>query len=96
MISIYDDNNCKHFQCPFTPLMRFGTIKRQCGYSYTLLRGKQKVQGEFGLIYLSCNFKRLFQILGLKGLKDALEARIFNFMDKMNTTVALWAQKKYH
>ena len=78
---------------PFTPLMRFGTIKRQWGYSYTLLRGKEKVQGEFGLIYLCYNFKRLFQILGLKGLKDALEARIFNFMGKMNTTVALVAHK---
>ena len=57
------------------------------------MRGKEKVQGEFGLIYLCYNFKRLFQILGLKGLKDALEARIFNFMDKMNTTVALVAHK---
>jgi len=78
---------------PFTPLMRVGTIKRQWGYSYTLLRGKQKVQGEFGLIYLCYNFKRLLQILGIKGLKNALKARIFNFIRKITMTVTLNTHK---
>ena len=31
----------------------FGTLKRGWGYSYTLLKGKEKVSGEFALIFTS-------------------------------------------
>jgi len=63
------------------------------GATITPYEWEKKVQGEFGLIYLCYNFKRILIILGLKGLKEALEARIFNFMDKMNMRIALWAHK---
>jgi len=29
----------------------FGTIKRQWGFDYTLMKGKKKVDGEVGLIF---------------------------------------------
>jgi len=50
----------------------FGTLKRQWGYTHTLLKGLNKVNGEFGLILLCYNLKRLISILGKSGLKQAL------------------------
>ncbi len=35
----------------------FGTVKRQWGYDHILLKGIEKNNGEFGLIYLCYNFK---------------------------------------
>ena len=50
----------------------FGTIKRQWGFDYTLMKGKQKVDGEVGLIFISYLFRRLFTILGINGLMKAV------------------------
>jgi len=44
----------------------FGTIKRQWGYSYTLLKGLEKVSGEFALIFSAYNLRRAISILGVK------------------------------
>jgi len=46
----------------------FGTVKRHWGYDYTLLRGKEKVNGEFALIFSCYNFSRAVSILGVKEL----------------------------
>ena len=51
----------------------FGTIKRNWGYDYTLLRGKQKVKGEIALIALCYNFKRAMNILGKEGLNNIIK-----------------------
>ncbi len=40
----------------------FGTIKRAMNAGYTLLKGKRKVSGEFGLIALTYNMKRVINI----------------------------------
>ena len=50
----------------------FGTIKRQWGFDYTLMKGKQKVDGEVGLIFISYLFRRLITILGINGLMKAV------------------------
>ena len=52
----------------------FGTIKRQWGFDYTLMRGKKKVDGEVGLIFIAYLFTRILNIQGFKGLKQAIEA----------------------
>lgn len=57
----------------------FGTIKRQWGYSYTLLKTIPKVQTEFSIIALSYNFRRAMSILGLPALKSALKGAIQDF-----------------
>lgn len=44
----------------------FGTIKRQWGYSYTLLKGFKKVSAEFALIFSAYNLRRAISILGVK------------------------------
>jgi len=51
----------------------FGTIKRQWGYTYTLLKGLQKVNGEMNLIMLVYNLKRTMSILGIEKMIRAIE-----------------------
>ena len=58
----------------------FGTIKRTYGYYYTLLRTKKKVTGEFALIYLCYNLRRVISILGVHGLKQALNKPILRIL----------------
>ena len=51
----------------------FGTIKRQFGYTYTLLKGLQKVNGEMNLIMFCYNFMRTKNILGFEKMLKAME-----------------------
>ena len=46
----------------------FGTIKRSMDSGYCLLKGKEKVRGEFSLIFLAYNLKRVINILGFRKL----------------------------
>lgn len=51
----------------------FGTIKRQWGYTYTLLKGLQKVNGEMNLIMLVYNIRRTLSILGFEKMLSAIK-----------------------
>jgi len=51
----------------------FGTIKRQWGYTYTLMKGLPKVNGEMNLIMLVYNIKRTLSILGFTKMLEALQ-----------------------
>ena len=51
----------------------FGTIKRHLGYTYTLLKGLQKVNGEMNLIMFCYNFMRTKTILGMEKMLKAIE-----------------------
>jgi len=46
----------------------FGTIKRKWGYSYTNLKGLEKVNGEMAFIMTVYNFKRCMNILGIENM----------------------------
>jgi transposase len=61
----------------------FGTIKRQWGFDYTLMKGKQKVDGEVGLIFISYLFRRLITILGINGLMEAVSLLNSLYFDLM-------------
>ena len=50
----------------------FGTIKRHLGYTHTLLKGLEKVNGEMNLIMFCYNFMRTKNILGFSGMLKAL------------------------
>ena len=58
----------------------FGTLKRQsaalsqpkCGFTHTLVRGKEKVMGEVGLMFIGYNLSRCASILGIKELINIL------------------------
>ncbi len=52
----------------------FGTLKRQPGFTFTLLRGKEKVLGEVGLMFIGYNLGRNVSVIGedklIKELKE--------------------------
>jgi len=71
----------------------FGTIKRQWGYDYTLLKGFAKVTGEFALIFSVYNLRRAITELGVNAIIDKLneqESLVFsNFSPKLLIGVIL-------
>lgn len=50
----------------------FGTIKRTMGFSYFLLRGLQKVTGEFALMCLGYNIKRAKNLFGFDKMMELM------------------------
>ena len=57
----------------------FGTLKCRAGYRHFLLRGFDKVRGEWGLMALCYNFTRVLSILGLDGFTAYLAKRRSNW-----------------
>ena len=57
----------------------FGTIKRSWGFYYTLLKGKEKVNGEYSLVFLVYNMRRAVSILGVPDLIERLKCLFFRF-----------------
>jgi len=47
-------------------------MKRQWGFDYTLMKGKQKVDGEVGLIFIAYLFTRMLNILGWNGIRETI------------------------
>jgi hypothetical protein len=47
-----------------TPEPVFGIIKSALGFRQFLLRGLDKVRGEWSLVTMACNLKRLFSLAG--------------------------------
>ena len=59
---------------------QFGTLKRQRGFTFTLVRGKEKVLGEAGLMFIGYNLGRCIKILGVEKLIKALrDKRLLTF-----------------
>lgn len=50
----------------------FGTIKRTMNQGYVLMRGLEKVAAEISLTILAYNIKRVINIVGIKGLIEAV------------------------
>ena len=53
----------------------FGTLKRGMDMGYFLLRGRERVNGEFSLSVLAYNLKRVMNILGAECLLEVLRNR---------------------
>ena len=51
----------------------FGSIKRHWGYTHTLMKGLQKVNGEMNLIMFCYNFMRTKNILGFDKMLQAIQ-----------------------
>ncbi|MGB5700655.1 IS1182 family transposase [Muriicola sp.] len=52
---------------------QFGTLKRQWGFTHTLMKGKQNVLSEVNLIMICYNLRRLMSILDPKVLRNRLK-----------------------
>ena len=63
----------------------FGTLKRHWGYTHTLLKGLQKVNGEMNLIMFCYNFMRTSNIMGFDKMKEAIK----NWTPNYNKVVCL-------
>src|SRR4030043_1401472 len=88
----------------------FGTLKRQRGYTHTNLRGKEKVLGEVGLLFMGYNLTRCMAILGvtqlIKALREGclyilkLKNRLilspFNEFFSLGKKFAVWFTGKYY
>jgi len=59
---------------------QFGTLKRQWGFTYTLMRGKENVLSEVNILMSCYNLHRLMSILGLATLKSYLKELWFYLM----------------
>jgi len=60
----------------------FGTLKRQRGFTHTNVRGKDKVLGEVGLMFIGHNLTRCVSILGFeKFIKLLMECYLLIFYD---------------
>jgi hypothetical protein len=55
----------------------FGTLKCRAGYRHFLMRGFEKVRGEFALMVLCYNFTRVITIIGLERFIARLAERSF-------------------
>lgn len=55
---------------------QFGTLKRQWGFTFTLMKGKQNVLSEVNLYMICYNLRRIVSILGVKALKQRLKGLV--------------------
>lgn len=79
---------------------QFGTLKRQWGFTYTLMKGKQNVLSEVNLMMICYNLTRLSSILGPEVLKKRLKGLMTEFSTLFEVILAymegfLLPDKKY-
>lgn len=67
----------------------FGSIKRHWGYTHTLLKGLQKVNGEMNLIMFCYNFMRTKNILGFDKMMQLIEKWAPDY-NKVACTIKNW------
>ena len=72
----------------------FGTIKRQWGYNYLLLKGLERTDGELGLIFLCYNIKRVMNIFGIKDLISKLST-CYNKLTEILAILSNYMNTKY-
>jgi transposase len=75
---------------------QFGTLKRQWGFTYTLLRGKENVLSEVYLNFSVYNLIRAFRILGPKVLMAKLKELSLYFSCQYEAFIAILSDFHYH
>lgn len=67
---------------------QFGTLKRQWGFTFTLMRGKENVLCEVNLLFTIYNLTRALTILGPKALKEHLKAQMLMSFSQIRTHIS--------
>ncbi|WP_196889889.1 IS1182 family transposase [Aureivirga sp. CE67] len=62
---------------------QFGTLKRQWGFTFTLMRGKENVLSEVNLMMVCYNLLRLKQIFDIEDLKNRLKNLVSYFLEQI-------------
>ena len=70
---------------------QFGTLKRQWGFTYTLMKGKENVLSEVNLMMICYNLRRLMSILSPKELKMKLKSICLSFSWSINLGLAYFS-----
>ena len=71
----------------------FGTLKRQRGFTFTLVKGKEKVLGEVGLEFIAYNLSRCVSLIGIEKLVKALKECCFEqILAKIRPFLSLFTQ----
>ena len=75
----------------------FGTLKRQRGFTHTLVRGKDNVLGEVGLMFIGYNLGRCVSILGMEEFIKYLKNRCLRYLNYQKQAILsiLGVQKTY-
>ncbi|MGB1283344.1 MAG: IS1182 family transposase [Polaribacter sp.] len=68
---------------------QFGTLKRQWGVTYTLMKGKGNVLAEVNLMMICYNLTRLTSIFGSKALKEKLKGLVLFFFKKIDLFIVV-------
>ena len=81
----------------------YGTIKRQWGFDYTLLKTIAKVRGEFALIFTAYNLRRAISIMGvevlIERLKESfilLEQCFYRYFKQLSAIIFLKKENRIH
>ena len=78
---------------------QFGTLKRQWGFTFTLMKGKENVLSEVNIMMMCYNLTRLMSILGPNDLKHWLNSlyciikRIYEAV-KLDLSLLLYLKKE--
>ena len=59
---------------------QFGTLKRQWGFTFTLIKGKENVLSEVNLMMMVYKLRRLISIYDINNLKPRLKSLVFQIM----------------
>jgi hypothetical protein len=68
---------------------QFGTLKRQWGFTFTLLKGKENVLTEVNLMMMCYNLRRIMSILGVDLLKSWLNILYITFSRLLKPLVSI-------
>ena len=75
---------------------QFGTLKRQWGFTYTLMKEKQNVLSEVYLLFSVYNLIRILKIIGPEKLKNRLKSFISIILTKIALFKALLNYQNYY
>lgn len=59
---------------------QFGTLKRQWGFTFTLMKGKENVLSEVNLMMMVYNLRSIMSILGVNDLKTWIDSLYINIL----------------
>jgi hypothetical protein len=63
----------------------YGTLKRQWGFDHIMTKkGKKRASADVGLMMTAYNLRRLINLIGLEGLREALTASLAAFLGAIN------------
>lgn len=74
---------------------QFGTLKRQWGFTFVLMKGKENVLSEVNLMMICYNLRRLMSILSVNDLKNKLKQLVALFLTKIEGFKSLLKHVEY-